>query len=183
MSTWCHYYKKSHAYINSLYLTSLFVILSVFAYLLSWNRWNLSILILGAFPLADRNASHLFSGPALKATSFIEKCLFHFHTDLPRGGSDICRKQSQTMYSLLPLSLLPVMMPSGHPTSSPAPKTAQTHVMMNPFDHWLWIRFRSDPLLWISAHSSLKCLKSKANQQKLVKLIWSTKRCKCGPYN
>lgn len=49
MSTWCHYYKKSRAYINSLYLTSLFVILSVFAYLLSWNRWNLSISIFGGF--------------------------------------------------------------------------------------------------------------------------------------
>lgn len=56
----------------------------------------------GSLPPADRSTSHLFSKRVLKATSFIEKSLFHFHTDPPRGGSDICRKQSQTMYSLLP---------------------------------------------------------------------------------
>lgn len=97
--------KVSCTYINTPYLTSLFVVSSVFACSTLKSLVKLlyvSILILGAFPLADRNTSHLFSGPALKATSFIEKCLFHFHTDLPRGGSDICRKQSQTMYSVPP---------------------------------------------------------------------------------
>lgn len=41
--------------------------------------------------------THLFS----KAAGFIEKHVFHFHTDLPRGGSDIFRKQKQTMCPLL----------------------------------------------------------------------------------
>ena len=65
-----------------------------------------------------------------KATSFIEKCPFHFRTDLPRGGSDICRKQSQTMYSLLPRS-------RPHPPSLPCPCQVKiiTHQHMTPLLH------------------------------------------------
>lgn len=41
----------------------------------------------------------------VKVLTLIDSCLFasvlHFHTDLPRGQSDIYWKQSQTMYSLL----------------------------------------------------------------------------------
>lgn len=96
----------------------------------------------GSLPPADRSTSHLFSKRVLKATSFIEKSLFHFHTDPPRGGSDICRKQSQTMYSLLPPSPLPCMTPPGRGFNPP------THFPPRRLEHMIWwvlsiIRFRS----------------------------------------
>lgn len=65
---------------------------------------------LGVFlpPAVRRSAAALFSGPALEATSFIEKCLFHFRTDRQsRGGSDIRRKSAQTMYSPLTMQSPP----------------------------------------------------------------------------
>lgn len=94
-----------------------------------------------ALPQADHITSNLFSKPVLKATSFIEKCLFHFHTDLPRGGSDICRKQSQTMYSLMLLSPVPSMTLSGRDLDPPMHDPAETHELMSPFDQWLQINF------------------------------------------
>lgn len=111
----------------------------------------------GSLPPADRSTSHLFSKRVLKATSFIEKSLFHFHTDPPRGGSDICRKQSQTMYSLLPPSPLPCMTPPGRgfnpPTHFPPPPP-RTHDLMSPFDHSLQIN--STCSRWFSLTSRIR---------------------------
>lgn len=119
------------------------------------------------FGLSLKPTSHLFSKPVLKATSFIEKCLFHFHTDLPRGGSDICRKPSPTMYSLLPHHIPRPPSPVPHPpspSSSPYPSLPgrdldlpETRELMSPFDHWLPINITvlGAILFYQLIHSSL----------------------------
>lgn len=73
----------------------------------------------------------------IKGHQLYWKDSFHFHTDPPRGGSDICRKQSQTMYSLLPLSPLPCVTPPGRGFNPP------TRFAPAPSNTWSDESFRS----------------------------------------
>ena len=132
--------KVSCSYINTPYLASLFVLLIVFAYCTLKRLRNLFSVF---FSLADHYMIHLLPEPVLKATSFIEKCSSHFHTDDPRGWSDFCQKHSQTIYFFLPLPLPPSRDPLGS-RSDPPPSPnwySRTHEQMSPFDLWLGDQF------------------------------------------
>lgn len=134
---------------------------------------------------------NLFSKPVLKATTFIEKCLFHFQTDQRRGGDhmSVGSRVRQYIPSCPPIPPLSPPLPYGSRSSSwpantrspPASfipprrdtRADESFSIIGPQINFTALQaillHQSDSrlpgvLLWSSTHFSLKCLRSKANE-------------------
>lgn len=133
-------YMKRITYFNTPYLNSLFVLLCVFACSTLKSLFKLldvSILILGALPQADRSTSHLFS----KGHQLYWKVSVSFsHRSSQRGIRYLSEAEPDNVFPLAPPQS-PSTLPFHDPVRSRSPTRdppcliypAGTHELMSPF--------------------------------------------------